>query len=160
MLIAGTLETERSHTSFSGDSSPPVLARVPRRNLPDVLPAVRKRIESVVEQSEGRYSLAGLEKALMEGRWTLWIVLQQVDGKAVDRAVMASQILESVSGQKIASIAFLTGENRKTWLHLVSEFEKAMKAEGCTRMEMTVRKGWQRELPDYRMSHVLLEKDL
>ena len=149
-----------STSRSSADSSPPQLIRVPLRAVQNVLPAVRKRIESVVEQSEGRYSLTGIEKAVLDGRWTLWIVIQQVDGKAVDRAVAASQILESVSGQKIASIAFATGENRKSWLPLFSQFEAAMKAEGCTRVEMTVRKGWQRELPEYRMSHVLLEKDL
>ena len=61
---------------------------------------------------------------------------------------------------KLCTIKFWTGENSLEWLHLMEDLEAWAKHEGCTRIIGVMRKGWAKRLPDYRMTHVYLEKDL
>jgi hypothetical protein len=43
-------------------------------------------------------------------------------------------------------------------LGYLDELERYATAQGCNGMRIYGRKGWARKLPDYKMTHVLLEK--
>jgi hypothetical protein len=52
------------------------------------------------------------------------------------------------------------GRARSEWLHMLRELEAYARAEGCASMRIVGRKGWMRELPDYALRAVILEKEL
>lgn len=65
--------------------------------------------------------------------------------------------------EKVGQFIWMTGSRRAEWVHLLHELEEYHKTVlGCSRFEAIARPGWKRELQKqgYRMTHVLLEKDL
>ena len=116
---------------------------------------VQGLLESVVERSNGRYSVPGMLQRFATKDWILWIVW---DGSV--RAVLATELYHDISGMLCCTIRFATGKGAAGWTHLLSEIEDWARANGCQRLDMLARKGWAKHLPEYTMSHIMLEKDL
>lgn len=133
----------------------PALYRVMPEDLETVWPAVAERIADVAARSNGDWTEETIVKLILTGAWHLWLVW---DGRV--QAVIAGEIHLAPSGRKVFSIRFTTGENSHTWLHLIDDLEQWAASEGCEAVKITARKGWAKRLADYRMTHVLLEKEL
>lgn len=115
---------------------------------PHVSPWIAER---VVERSRGEFSIAGIAEKLLSGKWQLWVVW---DGTY--RAVLATELTK----EGIARIHFATGKGASDWRHLIADIEDFAKANGCSRLSMLARKGWATHLKDFKLTHVLLEKDI
>lgn len=134
----------------------PILRQVPPPLLGEIWPRVAERIEAVVQRSGGRWSIPIIAKQLVTGQWQLWVVW---NGEAI-AAVIATEIYTEDTGMKLARVLFTTGDGAREWVHLLADIEVWALDQGAVRLEMMARKGWAKHLPEYKMSHVLLEKDL
>jgi hypothetical protein len=56
----------------------------------------------------------------------------------------------------------MVGNNRENWQHYISIIEDFAKQNGCDKMELIARPGWERVLKqfNYTKSHVVLDKNL
>jgi hypothetical protein len=133
----------------------PTLNLIPRDKIDDVAPLITPHLLSVIERSHGQWTLAGMLDGFKSGAMQLWIIW---NGDLT--AVGATELAFTQSGDKLCKILFLTGEHSLDWLHLIDELEGWAKIEGCQRMAGHMRKGWAKRLPDYRMTHIYLEKEL
>ncbi len=152
------MQTTQAQTALSPSqysAVEPALAAIPAEHIGEVFPLVRGLIESVAERSDGRYSVPGMLELFARGTWVLWIVW---DGDV--RAIVGTEIYNDVSGMRCCMIRFATGREAKGWTHLLAEIEDYARANGCERLDMLARKGWAKHLPDYKITHVALEKDL
>ena len=147
--------TEPSPSPFSAGEQPPQLVAIPPEHLGEVFPMVRELLEKVAERSEGRYSVPGMLERFARPEWILCLAW---DGSV--RAIVGSELYRDVSGMQCCMIRFATGRGAAGWTHLLAEIEDYARANGCQRLDMLARKGWAKHLPDYRMTHVALEKDL
>ena len=138
-----------------GEASDLIIRQIPTVMLGRFWPQVLGDIERVVERTRGRWTVESVAEHLLTGAWQLWIVW---DGAV--NAVVATEIFHEASGMKNARAVFVGGRDMGKWAHLVSDLEDWARSEGCTRFEMIISKGIAKHFPDYRMSHVLLEKDL
>lgn len=120
-----------------------------------LLDDVNRLLEDVVERHQGELSMAGIAGKFSRKEWILWLVW---DGSI--RAVLATELYHDVGGMKRCRVPFCTGAEAKKWVHLLSEIEAWARSEGCEKFDMIARKGWAKHLQDYRMTHVVLEKDL
>lgn len=152
-MQAQSLQTGHSPTSSSVANLR--LVAVDPKRLGEVLPHIDGMLRSVVERHNGELSMAGILKKIASVEWILWLVV----GDGV-KAVLTTELYFDVGGAKRCRIPFCTGENAKTWVHLLTQLEAWARDEGCVKFDMIARKGWARHLPDYRMTHVVLEKDL
>lgn len=134
----------------------PILRQVPVPYLANVWPDIASWIASVVERSEGRWSVEMMATQFLNGTWQLWVVW---DGAAV-AAVIGTEVYTEGTGMTLARVVFTTGVGAAKWSHLISEIEDWARGQGAVKLEMMARKGWAKHLQDYKMSHVLLEKDL
>lgn len=137
----------------------PALEAVPPHLLVAVLrePKVARLLADVIERHRGELSFEGIVAKLRTPRgWILWVVAEGSDVKAI----LATELYFDVGGMKRCRIPFCTGEDAKTWVHLLSEIEAWARENGCSKLDMIARKGWAKHLQDYRMTHVVLEKDL
>ena len=146
------------------DKTPLMLRQVPIPYLKDIGPHVIGMLESVVERSNGRWTLDDMAARFYAGEWQMWIVY---DGEY--RAVLATEVFTEPSEQKAARVVFVTGLGAAGWTKLVEQIEEWARNQGCVRMEMIARKGWAKHLDEYarnrgvapyKMTHVLLEKAL
>lgn len=132
------------------------LIYIPSQDIGRVWPKVEHLIPSIVERSYGRETPATVFERFATGKGQMWVVF---DGQEI-HAIVGTDLGDAPTGMKIASIAFATGEQSHKWLHLIDVVEEWAVKNGCQKMELLARKGWARKLPDYRMTHVFLEKDL
>ncbi|CAN0493160.1 unnamed protein product, partial [Phaeothamnion confervicola] len=79
-----------------------------------------------------------------------------------DRDFLASVLTEIIQypQRRVARIVGCVGEHRAKWVHLISEIQDWSRSQGCVAMEIVARKGWAKALPDFQMTHVILESDL
>jgi len=131
------------------------LVLIPEDHVARLAPMIVPMLTAVAERSRGSLSVEGMLARFITGKWQLWVI---TEGKI--KAIMASELHIQISGRKAASIHFLTGEDSNSWLHLFDKFEEWARVQGCGVIDILARKGWARRLPQMRMSHVFLEKDL
>lgn len=134
---------------------PMALQKVPVEHVAAVLPHVVGRLQVIVDRSGERYTVASVAELLMRGEFQLWII-----GDEAIKGVVLTELFFAPSGKKIMGIRAATGDAAEGWLHLMPELEAWARHEGCHSVEAIARKGWARRLSDYKMTHVILEKDL
>jgi hypothetical protein len=135
-----------------------ILAAIPQTQVEATWPIVQKWVQEATERSNGRYDEPSIIIGLMEGRYQLWTVWDE-DRKKV-KAVVVTQLLVYPTDLKAVDIIVVTGKYREDWKHLIKDLEAYAQDEGCELVQAFARPGWQKELADYKMSHVLLEKRL
>jgi hypothetical protein len=154
MSIEGSFETDDRAALVPSMQ----LVMIPKEHVGRVLPMVVDKLEDVAERSRGRLSVPGMLDQFATGRWQMWIIW---DASAqAPKAVFGTEIYRELSDLWICGVRFLTGEDSGQWLYLVDQLEEWARANGCSRLDIVARKGWAKKLPDYKLTHVLLEKDL
>lgn len=146
-------QTESSPSPYLADECR--LQAIPPEHLADVFPLIKEMMEGVAERSNGVLTVPAMLHAVAHKKWFLWVVW---DGSV--RGIVAAELHIARSGMRVCSIHFCTGRGAKDWTHLLSEIEDWARANDCVRLDMLARKGWAKHLPDYRLSHIMLEKDL
>ena len=135
------------------NSSRASLVCVPPAMIAQFWPHARPLIESAIART-GLSDFAALERAVLGGEQLLWLAWS-------DRLEAAGTTeLSRVGGATICTLTACGGSGHRRWLHLLAELEAYAAAEGCTTLRIFGRRGWQRLLASYRLSHVILEKDL
>lgn len=148
-------QTARSPV-MSSEDEPQLIAIDPARVFEVLaLPDVRKLMLDLVDRDSGELSYDGVTRKLAAAEWILWLVWS---GRV--RAILATELYFDVSRAKRCRIPFCTGDGAQSWVHLLSRIEDFARSEGCEKIDMIARKGWAKHLKDYKMTHVLLEKDL
>lgn len=135
-----------------------ILVPVPVDTIPKVWSAILPFIEKGIKRHEDRYTVEGIAQALHDEKWGLWIAWKEDPGEI--RAILATEIYTVMTGDRVSNIPFLSGEGKEDWFHLLEGIEQWAIQMGCQRIEMVARKGLARHLKDYRMTHVMLSKDL
>lgn len=143
------------HSATTSEAVKPDLVQIPPNAIVDVFPMVRDWLNGLADRSGGRWSVSGLLQKFVNGEWQLWIVW---DGKP--RAIVGTELYLEMTGMKCCMIRFCTGSGAPEWQHLLSKIEDWARSEGCSYVDMLARKGWAKHLPDYKLTHVELEKDL
>jgi hypothetical protein len=119
----------------------------------EMWPHVRDKIRAAMERTE-LSSFADIEADVLSGMQLCWLAW---DGKDI-LAAATTQLVKPYD--KVCVLTACSGYDRAQWLPLFAEVESYAKAEGCTKMRIFGRKGWERVLDGYRVEHVVLEKAL
>jgi hypothetical protein len=116
-------------------------------------PHVRDKIRAAIERTE-LSSFADIESDVLAGMQLVWLAWN-------GREIMAAATTQLVKPRdKVCVLTSCSGYDRAQWLPLFAEVESYARAEGCTKMRIFGRKGWERVLDGYRVEHVVLEKAL
>lgn len=134
----------------------PDLVKIPPEDVAQVWPLVIDLVDQGVANTGGRYTSEALRDLAEAGDWQLFVVWN--GGEVL--AVVMTEIYSEISGLKVASIPFVAGHDRKQWLHLLPSLEGWAEQAGATYIKTWARRGWARHLPDYKLTHVMLEKRL
>lgn len=121
--------------------------------LEDIWPMVEKKLDDGYAVGDEGVPDNIFER-LHNGHACLWIV---VDDQMRIPAAMVTEILLRRSG-KVLWMTACGGARMAEWKHLLSEIEEYAKREGCVKVGMSGRFGWQRVLDGYEPTRVTLEK--
>jgi hypothetical protein len=119
-----------------------------------VFPHVASLIESAIARG-GVAAPADLEGDLRAGRALLWLAW---DGERTLAAAITA--LAHQDDVRLCTVVACGGRELARFGPLLAGLEAYARAEGCTRMRICGRKGWLRQLPDYSLQRVIIEKRL
>ena len=132
------------------------LHQVPPARVAECWPVIEPMITAAMDR-DGTYTAENVREWLVKELMQLWIAGTK------ERGVEALAVTEILQHQKcrVLNILICTGKDRDRWLaHLGAIETWARTDKGCDRALLYARKGWARHLPDYKLTHVLLEKRL
>jgi len=119
--------------------------------IDEIWPHVRDRLKAAVDRTE-LSSFDDLEADVFSGTQLIWLAW---DGAEI-MAVATTQLVKP--RDKVCVLTACSGRDREQWLPLFERIERYARDEGCTKMRIYGRKGWQRVLDGYHVEHVILEK--
>ena len=123
------------------------------KDVAQTWPLARGLIRAAIEQTDLN-DFADVEREVLEGKQLLWLAIS-------DRVEAAATThLIKTRGKPVLVVTAVSGSQRERWLPLRHQIENYAKAEGCSCVRLYGRKGWERELKDYRVEHVIMEKPL
>ena len=136
------------------DVSPPIAICIDPQYVDRVWPLVAHHIRAAMRK--GRISeFADVERGVRAGTLLLWVA---ADSRAIWAAAVTQ--LTRANGERFCTIVACGGRERARWLPLKSELEAFARAEGCRALRIYGRRGWARQFPDYKLTRILLEKEL
>ncbi len=122
---------------------------VPWFSLDDEWERATPHLQRVIEQTG--YTLQYIKYQLSLRNMQLWVW---------DKGAAVTQV-NALPKYSVATIVLLAGNDMDEWVEDVQrELEDWARAIGCKFLELHGRKGWQRKLPDFRISHVTMSKEL
>lgn len=133
------------------------IAQIQPVDVPAVWAELAERLPPHLDKMDGRLRVEDVFRLLVDGEWALWVIH---DDTGQPEAFVGLSVKDEPSGAKSGVIEFMVGEHRKEWLPSIPLLENWARGVGCDRLQMLVPKVFARDLPDYRMSHVFLERAL
>jgi hypothetical protein len=129
-------------------ASPSLICVDPAR-IDEFWPHVEPLIHAAIDRTQ-LTAFEDIEKAVLKGQQLLWL--------AFDGQIEAAVTTQLYHGACIVTAC--GGVNRERWLPLFEKIEQYAKDEGCTKMRIYGRKGWERVLDGYKTNYVIIEKEL
>ncbi len=96
-----------------------------------------------------------VERDVLGANAYLWLAIES--GSVLAAAV--TQVTQDKDG-RLCTIVACGGHDWARWGGLIEGLENYARAENCRRMAIAGRPGWRRRLPDYRLSKVVIRKEL
>jgi hypothetical protein len=131
------------------------LSLIPSRYIDGVWPFAEAFLLRSYRRTDQNIPI-GLRDELRDGRRQLWTITQ---GDVTIVAAGVTSVFALRSGFAL-KIEHLGGGSMRQWLPLLKELEAYARDRGCKKLTWEGRFGWQRLLPDYRVSAVVMEKRL
>lgn len=126
----------------------------PRDSVHLLWPGVAKMIEEAYTFADEIMPPDILDQ-LRSGHRQLWIVW---DGRQVLAAVMTRIV--QLRSCKACQITAAGGKEADAWKHLITLIEDFARYEGCRKVTIEGRPGWERLFPAYRRTRVVIEREV
>jgi hypothetical protein len=120
-----------------------------------VWPFVIEHLERAVAFSDGEIETEDFLPLLLDEEMQLWVAVG--DGECV--AAMVTQVI-IYPRKKILRVIAVGGRDMKIWMKNIDMLENFALAMGCTELEAWTKRGFLRVLKDWKMSHIVIKKDL
>jgi hypothetical protein len=131
----------------------PDLLCVDPKDVHQIWPQAKELIRSAIEKTD-LSDFRDIEYDVLAGDQLLWLALSD----HVEAA--ATTHLIKTRDKPVLVLTACAGSQRERWMPLLSRIENYAKAEGAKCVRFYGRKGWARELKDYHVQYVIMEKDL
>ena len=128
-------------------------------NVKDVWILVKDKIQAACEYNGGFADAEDFKKWLEQGTMQLWVAWDNEEKKVL--CVCITEIRQYPK-YKVCSCKITTGSNMKRWVNFMNYILEFAKDEGCKKMEMITRPGWEKVLKSkgFLKTQVQLEKVL
>lgn len=127
---------------------------------PDVAAAQWPRLRPLIDEgfaAGGDFMPEDLSQQISEGKVLLWVALDDENGAV--HAAMTTELIPMRCGL-VCWMGQCAGSGMQNWSHFHTQIEEYAKAEGCVKVVLKGRFGWERVLEGYKVRTVTLEKAL
>lgn len=120
--------------------------------IEQVWPFVEKEVQRLCDV-DGLYDAEDIKKRLLEKEVQLWVYAPK------DLQALALTEIVQFPKAKICRVG-AAGSKRDDWHGYMAVIEAWAKQNGCTKMQITARKGWAKVLKSFRIPAFIFEKEL
>ncbi|WP_315831124.1 hypothetical protein [Bradyrhizobium prioriisuperbiae] len=124
------------------------------RRIHEIWPHAADLIHRAVRRTNLNHT-RDIDADVLSGAGLLWLAW---NGEAIEAAATTSLI--QTDTDKVCILTACGGEDMARWLPLLRQIEDYARNEGCACVRIYGRRGWQRVLDGYDVTHVILEKEL
>lgn len=141
------------------DKPQPFLVAITVNDLPNVWDRICPQLERACAESRGEFTIPGIlhNMGLHDGveRWRLLAIVRGAEVQAV----MVVCITAKGDGSRVLDCLLASGDHAKEWPLVDDEFDAYARDYGCKRVRIPhARKGWQRTLPHWQWTGIVLER--
>lgn len=119
--------------------------------------AIEPLLERACRYSDGRFDPENVRIGVVNGHLQLWAAFR---GEEDVVAVMVTTLAHFPTGKKTADIVLLGGSDRDGWMSFLDVVEKWALKNECDTLTCMGRKGWARDLHDWKVVAWSFEKEL
>ena len=134
---------------------------IPQQLIEKVWIKVEADVKSALERS-GQYANSNhIKQHCLKNEMQLWILWDKENKDEKYHGVVITEVIQRPL-IKVLNIRIMVGKNRHEWQKYIKYIEDFAKQNGCDKMELIARPGWERVLKqfNYTKSHVVLDKYL
>jgi len=123
-----------------------------------VWPLAKPYVEKACE-TNGGFNAEHILEFLQSGLMQLWMA---VDGKTNQVICVCVTEIREYPNFKVCDLRITTGEQFERWFNYMDQICEWARKEGCKKMEIFARPGWERILKHkgFRKTHVQIEREL
>jgi hypothetical protein len=136
----------------------PELINFSKDQVEKVWPLAKNLVQKAC-QTNGGFDETHILEFLKSGHMQLWLVINKEDNKVL--CVCVTEIREYPKF-KVCDIRIATGEQYKLWFNYMDQICEWAKSNGCKKMEIFARPGWERIFKNkgFTKTHVQIEREL
>lgn len=131
------------------------LLRINPETLGEVWGDVGELMHDVVNAEYTGLTMERLLEDVRTGETELWAIARD---KVV--ALGGTEFKQTPRGERWLEIKFLVGTEMNRWKHVLQSLEDYARHNECIWLETIARKGWAKKLPDYKITSIILRKEL
>jgi hypothetical protein len=141
------------------------LVCVPPDQVARAWPHVRHLILAAMRRGD-LSSFAPVEASVFAGNALVWLAIAREDGRERPNghgqriAAAAVTELQQTEWRTVCVLVACGGTGTRGWIGLLDGIEAYARAAGCEAVRLMGREGWQRLLPNYRRTGIVLERTL
>lgn len=124
------------------------------QRIHDIWPHAAELIHKAMRRTNLNHT-RDIDRDVLGGGGLLWLAW---NGSAIEAAATTSLI--QTDTDKVCILTACGGADMRRWLPLLKQIEDYARNEGCASVRIYGRRGWQRVLDGYDVTHVILEKEL
>ena len=128
--------------------------QIPARAVPNFWHLAHDYLNDACNHTPCEYTAEMLLDECFTGNSQLWLVWSD------DRGCECAVVTGIMPHNATCIIKACGGKGIQHWLGLLDEIETWAKRQGCTTMRLFGREGWRRKLRDYRVTRVIMDKEL
>jgi len=140
-------------TEHSGSFASAELLCIDPARVSEFWPYVAPLLKAAVLKTD-LCKFAEIEHQTLSGAGLLWIAWS---GR-IEAA--AATVITETDRARVCVLTACGGTDRKRWLPLLEKIEAYARDQGCSVLRILGRRGWQRVLRKYRITNVVLERQL
>jgi hypothetical protein len=134
------------------------VVNIPKDQVFDVWPLVEHFITAISVRNPISFDTGDLLQRASKGTLQLWVAWDIAERNAL--GVMGTETGIGHNNQMLVTILFAAGDEMERWRGQMSEVEDWARSIGASRIKTWARPGWERLLPGFKKTHVMLEKEL
>jgi len=114
---------------------------LPARLIPKAWPLVVDWVTEALTKGKADETPEEILDRLLRAKQQLWLAWDETAGRA--RGICITELFDSARG-KACNLSVVAGEEFKTWQYLTAAVMAFAREHGCSRLEASGRKGWER----------------
>lgn len=133
------------------------VTKLPQNIIMDRWDQIAPLLEKACSFSGDRFTPETVLDGLLSGAGHLQLFIAFEDDDSIKAAAVTCLTVFG-TGLKVCEILLLGGEERKGWLHFQDNVRRWAANQGCDRMVIHGRKGWVKDLSDWKVTGMTFER--